>query len=158
MSYKYLLCACLVGFWDSDCILLYFAQSCSELDLRALLYASGISSLRDNHGYLHSEAKDKAEILNAQLKYVYTQEDHTNIPHKGPLPYSAMQHITITVFKKNDKNTASNYRPVSLTSILCKTLEHTFSISALSFASLCRYPWLSLNEDIPDASCFLLLI
>jgi hypothetical protein len=31
-----------------------------------------------------------------------------------------------------------------------------FSISALSFASLCRYPWLSLNEDIPDASCFLL--
>jgi hypothetical protein len=37
--------------------------------------ASGISSLRDNHGYLHSEAKDKAEILNAQFKYVYTQED-----------------------------------------------------------------------------------
>jgi hypothetical protein len=27
---------------------------------------------------------------------VYTQEDHTNIPHKGPSPYSAMQNITIT--------------------------------------------------------------
>jgi hypothetical protein len=52
--------------------------------------ASGISSLRDNQGYLHSEAKDKAEILNAQFKSVYTQEDHTNIPHKGPSPYSAM--------------------------------------------------------------------
>lgn len=112
---------------------------------------------------------------------MYTQEDHTNIPHKGPSPYSAMQNITITengvykllrnikshkatgpdniqarylkelaleltpaitflfqtsleqgklpndwlqahivpVFKKGDKNTASNYRPVSLTSILC---------------------------------------
>jgi hypothetical protein len=37
-------------------------------------------------------------------------------------------------------------------------LNCAFSISALSFASLCRYPWLSLNEDIPDASCFLLLI
>jgi nitrous oxide reductase len=58
--------------------------------------SSGISPLRDNQGYLHSEAKDKAEILNAQFKYVYTQEDHTNIPHNGPSPYSAMQNITIT--------------------------------------------------------------
>ena len=31
--------------------------------------ASSISSLRDNQGYLHSEAKDEAEILNAQFKY-----------------------------------------------------------------------------------------
>jgi hypothetical protein len=38
-SYKYLLCACLEVFGDSDFSLLYFAQSCSELDLRALLYA-----------------------------------------------------------------------------------------------------------------------
>jgi hypothetical protein len=30
--------------------------------------ASGISSLRDNQGCLHSEAKDKAEILSAQFK------------------------------------------------------------------------------------------
>jgi hypothetical protein len=41
--------------------------------------ASGISTLRDNQGYLHSEEKDKAEILNAQFKSVYTQEDRTNI-------------------------------------------------------------------------------
>jgi uncharacterized protein (DUF2252 family) len=60
------------------------------------LDASGISPLRDNQGYLHSEAKDKAEILNAQFKSVYTQEDHTNIPHKGPSRYYAMQNITIT--------------------------------------------------------------
>ena len=36
-------------------------------------------------------------------------------------------------------------------------LNCAFSISALSFASLCRYPWLSLNGDIPDASCFFAL-
>jgi hypothetical protein len=43
-----------------------------------------------------SLGSDKAEIINAQFKSVYTQEDHTNIPHKGPSPYSAMQNITIT--------------------------------------------------------------
>jgi hypothetical protein len=37
-----------------------------------------------------------SEILNAHFKSVYTQEDYTNITHKGPLPYSAMQNITIT--------------------------------------------------------------
>lgn len=47
-------------------------------------------------GYLHSEAKDKAEILNAQFKSMYTQGDHANIPPKGPSPYSAIQNITIT--------------------------------------------------------------
>ena len=124
---------------------------------------------------------------------MYTQEDHTNIPHKGPSPYSAMQNITITgngvykllrnikphkatgpdniqarylkelaleltpaitflfqtsleqgklpndwlqahivpVFKKGDKNTASNYRLVSLTSILCKTLEDIVNSSIM---------------------------
>ena len=54
--------------------------------------ASGISSLRDNQGYQHSEA----EIINAQFKSVYTQKDHTHIPHKGPSPYYAMQNIRIT--------------------------------------------------------------
>jgi hypothetical protein len=33
--------------------------------------ASGISSLRDNKGYLHSEAKEIVEILNAQFKSVF---------------------------------------------------------------------------------------
>ena len=28
------------------------------------------------------------------------------------------------IFKKGDKHTASNYRPVSLTSVCCKLLEH----------------------------------
>jgi hypothetical protein len=69
--------------------------ACNQ-SLGSLPCSKDLSSLRDNQGYLHSEAKDKAEILNAQFKSVYTQEDHTNIPHKGPSPYSAMQNITIT--------------------------------------------------------------
>ena len=31
------------------------------------------------------------------------------------------------VFKKGDKSLASNYRPISLTCILCKVLEHIIS-------------------------------
>ncbi|MCS5551394.1 MAG: reverse transcriptase family protein, partial [Gammaproteobacteria bacterium] len=147
---------------------------------------SGVAPLRDDKGFLHSDAKNKAEILNTQFKSVYTNEDHTNIPDKRHSPYTTMNPITVTengvlkllqrtnphkatgpdniparlikelapeltpaitflfqtslnlgkvpkewlnahivpVFKKGDKNTASNYHPVSLTSILCKTLEH----------------------------------
>ena len=42
----------------------------------------------------------------------------------GKLPESWLQANITPIFKKGDRNTASNYRPVSLTSICCKTLEH----------------------------------
>jgi hypothetical protein len=63
--------------------------------------------------------------------YLYTQEDHTNIPHKGPSPYSAMQNITITengVYKllrniKPHKATGPDnihlYTPFSVIVIFC---------------------------------------
>jgi hypothetical protein len=54
---------------------------------------------------------------------------------EGKLPNDWLQAHIVPVFKKG-----------------------AFSISTISFASLCRYPLLSLNGDIPDASCFLLLI
>jgi hypothetical protein len=42
----------------------------------------------------------------------------------GTLPSDWRDANISSVFKKGDKHTASNYRPVSLTSVLCKTLEH----------------------------------
>ena len=42
----------------------------------------------------------------------------------GKLPADWMKANVMPVFKKGDKSLASNYRPISLTCILCKVLEH----------------------------------
>ena len=47
----------------------------------------------------------------------------------GELP-SIWKNATVTpAFKKGDKSNAANYRPISLTCILCKTLEHVIASS-----------------------------
>ena len=43
---------------------------------------------------------------------------------EGKLPRDWKEANVTAVFKKGDRNLASNYRPVSLTSILCKVQEH----------------------------------
>ena len=42
----------------------------------------------------------------------------------GKLPADWMKANVMPVFKKGDKYLAANYRPISLTCILCKVLEH----------------------------------
>jgi hypothetical protein len=45
--------------------------------------SSPVIVLRGNDGMLHSASNNKAEILNAQFKSAYTQEDLTNLPDVG---------------------------------------------------------------------------
>jgi hypothetical protein len=49
---------------------------------------------------------------------------------QGKLPNDWLQAHIVSVFKKGDKNTASDYRPVSLTCILCKTLEYIHVVNS----------------------------
>ena len=42
----------------------------------------------------------------------------------GELPADWYRALVTPVFKKGDKSSAANYRPISLTCILCKVLEH----------------------------------
>ena len=42
----------------------------------------------------------------------------------GKLPSDWVTANIMPVFKKGDKSSAANYRPISLTCILCKVLEH----------------------------------
>ena len=148
--------------------------------------SSGVAPLRSTDGLIHSDSGTKANILNAQFKSVFTKEDLSSMPDKGPSPYDTMASITITtpgvqkllqnlqphkatgpdsiparllkelstelapalahiyqtslnagtvpddwkmahvvpIFKKGDKCKASNYRPVSLTAICSKVMEH----------------------------------
>ena len=54
--------------------------------------------------------------------------------NQGKLPHDWKFPNIIPIFKKGNKRLASNYRPISLTSICCKTLEyilHSFVSSHL---------------------------
>ena len=42
----------------------------------------------------------------------------------GKLPADWCHALVTPIFKKGDKSSAANYRPISLTCILCKVLEH----------------------------------
>jgi hypothetical protein len=55
--------------------------------------SSGITSLKIKDGYLHSDTVSKADILNKQFHSVYTKDDYTNMPDKGPSPYPSMMKI-----------------------------------------------------------------
>ena len=46
-------------------------------------------------GFLQSDNKSKAEILNEQLQSVFTKENLNNFPNKGNSPYQTMSDIKI---------------------------------------------------------------
>ena len=47
----------------------------------------------------------------------------------------------ITVFKKGARNSPSNYRPISITSIACKTLEHIIHGNLMNHLEHHNIPW-----------------
>ena len=56
--------------------------------------APGITLLREN-GILKTEAKDKANICNAQFQSAFTREADGVLPSKGQSPFIAMDEITV---------------------------------------------------------------
>lgn len=50
---------------------------------------------------------------------------------QGTIPDDWKQASVVPIFKKGERCKAENYRPVSLTSIICKTLEHIVSSSIM---------------------------
>ena len=62
--------------------------------------------------------KDLADVLTNPLTMIYKRSIDT-----GEVPQSWRDAIITPIFKKGSRSDAANYRPVSLTSIVCKTLE-----------------------------------
>ena len=54
----------------------------------------------------------------------------------GKLPADWVKANVMPVFKKGDKSLASNYRPISLTCILCKVLEHILASNIVKHLGL----------------------
>ena len=63
--------------------------------------------------------KDYAEIIAPALTKTFQQT-----LDKGEIPQDWKMANVIAIYKKSDKQDPANYRPVSLTSVICKCLEH----------------------------------
>ena len=56
--------------------------------------------------------------------------------HQGSIPQVWKQAIVTPLFKKGDRSNPSNYRPISLTCICCKVLEHIVHTNIMSHFSM----------------------
>jgi hypothetical protein len=56
-----------------------------------------VAPLRHTDGTLHSNPHTKADILNCQLKSVFTKEDMSSMPDKGDSPHNTMDPIIVTI-------------------------------------------------------------
>lgn len=154
----------------------------------------GVAPLKNIAGFIRSDSKSKASILNQQFSSVFTREPTENLPDKGPSSHPSMSSITVRepgvrkllqnlnchkaagpdeiptrflhlaadelapiltrlfqfsldssevpqdwrdanvvpIYKKGDTHIPANYRPVSLTSITCKILEHIVHSNIMS--------------------------
>ena len=99
----------------------------------------GVAPLKER-GHFINNSRGKAQILIKQFSPVFTREKVNKMPktHRrvqqniifqrsidhGKFPNDWLSANVSCILKKGDKHAAENYRPVSLTSVPCKLLEH----------------------------------
>ena len=52
--------------------------------------------LKNSEGFIQSDSRKKADILNNQFQSVFTEEDMSNMPDKGESPFKEMKEIKIS--------------------------------------------------------------
>ena len=63
--------------------------------------------------------KEAAAELAPFLQFLFTQSLHT-----GSVPQAWLKATVVSVHKKGNRSQVDNYRPISLTSVPCKIMEH----------------------------------
>ena len=76
--------------------------------------------------------KETASLMAPLLAFIYQSS-----LHQGKLPAEWKHANVIPIYKKGSRKCAANYRPISLTSICCKTLEHI--IHSFIFTHIDKY-------------------
>ena len=72
---------------------------------------------------------------------------------QGEIPQDWKQTLVVPIFKKGDKHQPSKYRPVSLTGITCKLLEHIIHSNIMSQFNQHRVLCDSQHEFRKKRSC-----
>ena len=107
--------------------------------------STGVAPLKNKDGFIHSDSSSKVEILNDQFVSAYTREIDTIKYNTWPSCWSTCvdtdqivsiltwfwwnipwldNAFVVPIFKKGENHLPSYYRPVLLTLIACKVLEH----------------------------------
>ena len=81
-----------------------------------------------------------ARVINLSLK-------------EGVVPFEWKEANLIPLFKKGPRNKSENYRPVSLTSVICKLLERLIKNHMVDF--LVRHKLLKARSCLTNMLCFL---
>ena len=77
--------------------------------------------------------KEMAEELSPSLTLIFTAS-----LQQGKIPQDWKKVLVTPIFKKGDQTNPTNYRPVSLTSICSKLLEHIIHSNVMSHLNACN--------------------
>ena len=75
-----------------------------------------------------------ANVIAPVLQIIYSQS-----LKYATLPQDWLSANITPVFKKGNRSTAANYRPISLTSVLCKVMEHIIFHHIMSYFNFTKY-------------------
>jgi len=92
--------------------------------------------------------KEVREELGGILSNIMEQSMKT-----GEIPQEWRDALIVPIFKKGNRNEASNYRPVSLTSIVCKVMERIIKDQMMEHYEKCRVILSSQHGFTKGRSC-----
>ena len=128
----------------------------------------------DNAGNIITQGFLMAEELNRHFSSVFTREDTSSLQITTPLahvfnmslqegivPFEWKETTIIPLFKKGSRNMSVSYRPVSLTSVICKLLESIIRDHMMDFLNKhklinpSQYGFLKAKSCLTNLLCFL---